>query len=253
VLVSGHSKWSSIKHKKAATDAKKGQLFTKLARDITMAAKQGDPDPELNAALRLAVQKAKQANMPNDNIDRAIKKALGGGDADNLEEVTYEGYGPGGTAVIVQAVTDNRNRTVAEVRHAFSRGGGNMAETGAVAWQFDPRGLITIIRGDRDAEEVGLVAIEAGAVDVDVSGDETIEVVTEAADLHRVREALEAEGLSVDSAELAPVPKSRIALEEKDAIAALRLFERLDELDDVARVYSNADWDEAVLEAYAAG
>ncbi|MDA1010840.1 MAG: YebC/PmpR family DNA-binding transcriptional regulator [Chloroflexi bacterium] len=251
--MSGHSKWSSIKHKKAATDAKKGQLFTKLARDITMAARAGDPDTESNAGLRLAVQKAKQANMPNDNIDRAIKKAVGGGDADNLEEVTYEGYGPGGTAVIVQAVTDNRNRTVAEVRHAFSRGGGNMADSGAVAWQFDQRGLIQVVVGDRDREELGLVAIEAGAVDVDLSGDETLEVVTDAVELHRVREALEAEGLTVDSAELAPVPKSRIALDEKDAMAALRLFERLDELDDVSRVYSNADWDEAVLEAYAAG
>ncbi len=251
--MSGHSKWSSIKHKKAATDAKKGQLFTKLARDITMAARQGDPDPELNAGLRLAIQKAKQANMPNDNIDRAIKKAVGGGDAENLEEVTYEGYGPGGTAVIVQAITDNRNRTVAEIRHAFSRGGGNMADSGAVAWQFDPRGLIQVIAGERDREELGLVAIEAGAVDVDLAGEETIEVVTEAADLHRVREALEAEGLTVDSAELAPVPKSRISLDEKDALAALRLFERLDELDDVSRVYSNADWDEAVLEAFAAG
>lgn len=251
--MSGHSKWSSIKHKKAATDAKKGQLFTKLAREITMAARQGDPDPSLNAGLRLAVQKAKQANMPNDNIDRAIKKAVGGGDADNLEEVTYEGYGPGGTAVIVQAVTDNRNRTVAEVRHAFSRGGGNMGDSGAVSWQFDQRGLITVVTADRDPEKLALLAIEAGAVDVDLSGGDTIEVVTEAVDLHRVREAIEADGLTVEAAELAPVPKSRITLEEKDAIAALRLFERLDELDDVARVYSNADWDEAVLEAYAAG
>jgi len=253
VLLSGHSKWSSIKHKKAATDAKKGQLFTKLARDITMAARQGDPDPESNAGLRLAIQKAKQSNMPNDNIDRAVKKAVGGNDGENLEEVTYEGYGPGGTAVIVQAVTDNRNRTVAEVRHAFSRGGGNMADSGAVAWQFDQRGLIQLVAGTADREELGLIAIEAGAVDVDLSGDETIEVVTEAVDLHRVRESLEAEGLTVDSAELAPVPKSRIALDEKDALAALRLFERLDELDDVSRVYSNADWDESVLEAFAAG
>jgi transcriptional/translational regulatory protein YebC/TACO1 len=227
LLLSGHSKWSSIKHKKAATDAKKGQLFTKLARDITMAARQGDPDPSINAGLRLAIQKAKQANMPNDNIDRAVKKAVGGGE------------------------TDNRNRTVAEVRHAFSRGGGNMADAGAVSWQFDQRGLITVLTDGRDPEELALVAIEAGAVDVDLSGDESVEVVTEAADLHRVRESLEAGGLSVDAAELAPVPKSRIALEEKDAIAALRLFERLDELDDVSRVYSNADWDEAVLEAYA--
>jgi YebC/PmpR family DNA-binding regulatory protein len=248
--LSGHSKWSSIKHKKAATDAKKGQLFTKLARDITMAAKGGDPDPETNAALRLAVQKAKQANMPSDNIDRAIKKGAGTDEGDNLEEVTYEGYGPGGTAVIVQAITDNRNRTVAEVRHAFSRGGGNMADSGAVSWQFDNRGLITLLASG-DLEELQLQAIEAGALDVDVSGEEYIDVVTEAVDLHRVREALENAGLTVESAELAPVPKNKVQLEEKDAVAAFRLFERLDELDDVSRVYSNADWDDAVLEALA--
>jgi YebC/PmpR family DNA-binding regulatory protein len=248
--LSGHSKWSSIKHKKAATDAKKGQLFTKLARDITMAAKGGDPDPDSNAALRLAVQKAKQANMPSDNIDRAIKKGAGAGEADNLEEVTYEGYGPGGTAVIVQAVTDNRNRTVAEVRHAFSRGGGNMADSGAVSWQFDHRGLITVVASG-DVEDLQLQAIEAGALDVDASGDEYIDVVTEAADLHRVREALEQGGLTVESAELAPVPKNKVQLDGKDAVAAFRLFERLDELDDVSRVYSNADWDDAVLEALA--
>lgn len=249
--LSGHSKWSSIKHKKAATDAKKGQLFTKLARDITMAAKAGDPDPDLNAALRLAIQKAKQANMPSDNIDRAVKKGAGDSEADNLEEVVYEGYGPGGTAVIVQAVTDNRNRTVAEIRHAFSRGGGNMADTGAVSWQFDSRGLISVSLDGHDPDEVQLQAIEAGAVDVDMSDDESIEVVTEAVDLHRVREALEAAGLGVESAELAPVPKNKIQLDEKDAVAAFRLFERLDELDDVSRVYSNADWDDAVLEALA--
>ncbi len=246
--MSGHSKWSSIKHKKAATDAKKGQLFTKLARDITMAAKGGDPDPETNAALRLAVQKAKQANMPSDNIDRAVKKGAGTDEGDNLEEVTYEGYGPGGTAVIVQAITDNRNRTVAEVRHAFSRGGGNMADSGAVSWQFDNRGLITLLAAG-DIEELQLQAIEAGALDVDASGEEYIDVVTEAVDLHRVREALENAGLTVESAELAPVPKNKVQLEEKDAVAAFRLFERLDELDDVSRVYSNADWDDAVLEA----
>ncbi|MEX2373546.1 MAG: YebC/PmpR family DNA-binding transcriptional regulator [Dehalococcoidia bacterium] len=249
--MSGHSKWSSIKHKKAATDAKKGQLFTKLARDITMAAKAGDPDPDVNAALRLAVQKAKQANMPADNIDRAIKKGAGASDADNLEEVTYEGYGPGGTAVIVQAVTDNRNRTVAEVRHAFSRGGGTMADSGAVAWQFDSRGVITLAANGHDPDDLQLRAIEAGALDVDASAEESIEVVTEAADLHRVREALELAGLTVESAELAPLPKTRIQLDEKDAVAAFRLFERLDELDDVSRVYSNADWDDAVLEALA--
>ena len=148
--MSGHSKWASIKHKKAATDAKKGQLFTKLARDITMAARHGDANPDMNASLRLAVQKAKSANMPNENIDRAIKRAAGGGDADLLQEVTYEGYGPGGTAVIVDTVTDNRNRTVADIRAAFSRGGGNMADNGSVSWLFETRGVIAV-----DAKEIG--------------------------------------------------------------------------------------------------
>ncbi len=249
--MSGHSKWSSIKHKKAATDAKRGQIFTKLARDITMAAKQGDPDPELNAALRLAIQKAKQANMPSDNIDRAVKRATGSGDAAALEEITYEGYGPGGTAVIVQAVTDNRNRTVAEVRFAFSRGGGSMADAGAVSWQFDTRGVILVNAAGKDLDEVQLQVIEAGALDVDATDESSVEVITEAADLHRVREGLEAEGLVVESAELAPIPRNRVQLVEKDAESVLRLLERLDELEDVSRVFSNVEFDDAVLEAMA--
>lgn len=246
--MSGHSKWSSIKHKKAATDAKKGQLFTKLARDITMAARQGDPNPDANAALRLAVLKARAANMPGENIDRAIKKASGGGEGANLQEVAYEGYGPGGTAVIVQAVTDNRNRTVAEVRFAFSRGGGNLGEAGAVGWQFDTRGLITIDSTGKDLDALQMMAIEAGALDIDLS-DETMDVITEATDLHKVREALEAQGITVESAELAAIAKSKVELNEKDSEAALRLFEKLDDLDDVSRVYSNAVISDAILAA----
>lgn len=246
--MSGHSKWSSIKHKKAATDAKKGQLFTKLARDITMAARQGDPNPDANAALRLAVQKARAANMPGENIDRAIKKAIGGGEAANLQEVTYEGYGPGGTAVIVQAVTDNRNRTVAEVRFAFSRGGGNLGEAGAVGWQFDTRGLITVDSKGKDLDDLQMMVIEAGAIDIDL-GDDTMDVITEAAELHKVREAIEAQGITVESAELAAIPKNKVELNEKDSEAALRLFEKLDDLDDVSRVYSNAVISDAILAA----
>jgi len=249
--LSGHSKWASIKHKKAATDAKKGQMFTKLARDITMAAKQGDPDPELNAGLRLAIQKAKQANMPADNIDRAVKRAAGLGDAANLEEITYEGYGPAGSAVIVHVVTDNRNRTVAEVRFAFSRAGGSMADNGAVSWQFDNRGVILLNAAGRDLDEVQLQAIEAGALDVDATDEASVEVITEAADLHRVREALEAQGLVVESADLAPIPRNRITVSQKDTEAVLRLLDRLDELDDVSRVFSNVEFDDAVLEAIA--
>ncbi|MBM4415490.1 MAG: YebC/PmpR family DNA-binding transcriptional regulator [Chloroflexi bacterium] len=246
--MSGHSKWSSIKHKKGALDAKRGQLFTKLARDITMAARGGaGADPAMNPALRLAISRAKDANMPNDNIERAVQRGAGNADTDQLVEVTYEGYGPGGTAVIVEAVTDNRNRTVAEIRAAFSRGGGNLAETGAVGWQFETRGVITLDASRGDSDEIQLAAIEAGAADVSVD-DSEVEVLTEPADLERVREALAGAGLAIDRAEVARVPKNVVPLDEKAAIQALKLLERLDDLDDVSRVYSNADFTAEVLE-----
>ena len=249
--MSGHSKWSSIKHKKGKIDAKRGQLFTKLARDVTMAAR-GGADPEMNAALRLAISKAKDANMPNANIDRAIQRGAGGGEADNLEEVTYEGYGPGGTAVLVDAVTDNRNRTVAEVRLVFSRGGGNLAENGAVAWQFEAQGIITVSAEGQDLDEIQLAAIEAGALDVEVAADEaTVEVYTEPGSTVAVREALAAAGFAVESADLAKVPQNTVELDEKAAVATLSLLEKLDDLDDVSKVHSNADFPEAVLEAAA--
>lgn len=249
--MSGHSKWSSIKHKKGKIDAKRGQLFTKLARDVTMAAR-GGADPEMNAALRLAVTKAKDANMPNANIDRAIQRGAGGGEADNLEEVTYEGYGPGGTAVIVDVVTDNRNRTVAELRLAFSRGGGNLAENGAVAWQFEARGVISVNTTEQDSDEVQLAAIEAGALDVDVATDgSSVEIYTEPSDTEAVREAITAAGFEVENADLAKVPQNTVELDEKAANAALSLLEKLDDLDDVSKVHSNADFPEAVLEAAA--
>ena len=247
--MSGHSKWSSIKHKKGALDAKRGQLFTKLAREITVAAGKGSsPDPAMNAALRLAVQRARDANMPNANIERAIQRAVGGGDGAQLVEATYEGYGPGGTAVLVEAVTDNRNRTVAEVRLAFTRGGGNLAEAGAVSWQFDLRGLLAVSAEVADADEVQLAAIEAGAEDVSVEGGE-VEVVTGAGQLEGIRERLAEAGFEVQRAEIARVPQSMVALDEKTGEQMLRLLERLDELDDVSRVYSNADFPAAVLEA----
>ncbi len=249
--MSGHSKWASIKHKKGANDAKKGQIFTKLARDITMAARHGDANPDMNASLRLAIQKAKQANMPADNIDRAVKRAAGLGDADLLQEITYEGYGPGGTAVIVEVVTDNKNRIVADLRQAFSRNGGSLAENGAVAWQFQNRGVIAIDASKADPDELQLAAIEAGASDVDVS-ENLIEVYTEPSDLHVVREALEKGGAAIDSAEVAMVPQQKIQLDEKHTLAALRLFDRLDDIDDVSRVFSNAEFDDATMEAAAA-
>ena len=249
--MSGHSKWSSIKHKKGKIDAERGQLFTKLARDITMAARNGG-DPEMNASLRLAITKAKDSNMPHTNIDRAVQRGAGGGDADNLEEVTYEGYGPGGTAVLIDAVTDNRNRTVAELRLAFSRGGGNLAENGAVSWQFEARGAITVDATGVDIDDIQLVAIEAGALDVEVAGDDSsVEVITETGSTEDVRAALTEAGFTVESADLAKVPQNTVELDEQAATATLKLLERLDDLDDVSKVYSNAVFPDSVLEAAA--
>jgi len=249
--LSGHSKWSSIKHKKGKIDAKRGQLFTKLARDITMAARTGN-DPEMNAGLRLAISKAKDANMPSANIERAIQRGAGGGDADNLAEVTYEGYGPGGTAVIVDTVTDNRNRTVAELRLAFSRGGGNLAENGAVAWQFEARGSITVSAVGQDPDEIQLIAIEAGALDVEAADDgTTVEVITEPTSTESIREALTAAGFTVEDADLVKMPQNTVELDEPTAISTLKLLERLDDLDDVSKVHSNAVFPDSVLEAAA--
>jgi YebC/PmpR family DNA-binding regulatory protein len=248
--VSGHSKWSSIKHKKAATDAKRGQLFTKLAREIAMAAREGGGDPDMNSRLRLAIQRAKDSNMPNDNVDRAIQRGAGGGGGEALSEITYEGYGPGGTAVLVEAVTDNKNRTVAEVRNVFTRAGGNLAAAGAVAWQFEERGVIAVDAQSQDIDEVQLAAIEAGALDVSAD-DDVVEVITEREALEAVRRALDEGGIAVDRAELAQLPKNVIELDESTALQALRLLERLDELDDVARVFSNADFPEEALAALA--
>jgi len=250
--MSGHSKWSSIKHKKAATDAKRGQLFTKLARDITMAARNGGGDPLMNPGLRLAIQKAKDSNMPNANIDRAVLRGAGGGDADNLEEITYEGYGPGGTAILVDAVTDNRNRTVAEVRLAFSRSGGNLAENGAVAWQFELKGVIVVEAEGQDPDEIQLAAIEAGAEDVDVASDgSTVEVISEPSSTETVRTALVEAGFTVQTADVVKMPQNTVDLDEKTAIATLNMLEKLDDLDDVSKVYSNADFPDSVLEAAA--
>ena len=249
--MSGHSKWSSIKHKKAATDAKRGQLFTKLAREISLAAREGGGDPEMNARLRLAVQRARDSNMPKDNIERATQRGAGGAEGESLTEITYEGYGPGGTAVLVEAVTDNRNRTVAEVRNAFQRGGGNLADTGAVAWQFQERGVIVVDATAHDVDDVQLAAIAAGALDVSAD-EEMVEVITERDQLEAVRKALSEAGIEAVRAELAQLPSNVVALDEAKAIQALRLLEKLDELDDVARVFSNADFPAEALEALAA-
>jgi YebC/PmpR family DNA-binding regulatory protein len=247
--MSGHSKWSTIKRQKGANDARRGALFTKLSREIIIAAKQGGVDPVMNFKLRLAVQRAKANNMPNDNIDRAIAKASGQGDTDQYDEITYEGYGPGGTAILVAALTDNRNRTVAEVRHRFSRAGGNLGETGSVAWQFEPKGVITVPANGKDADDIALQAIDAGAEDVQVEGD-VVEVQTDPASLETVRKALESGGLEIENADFAMVPKVTVELDEKTAVQALKLIDALEDLEDVQRVYSNADFNDEVLANY---
>ena len=248
--MSGHSKWSTIKRKKAAADNKRGILFTKLAKELQLAARAGGPDPDTNFKLRLAVQRAKAANMPNDNISRAIAKATGGGDSDQLQEVSYEGYGPGGAAILVTAVTDNRNRTVAAIRHEFTRAGGSLGENGSVAWQFESRGAVSVPVDGHDEDEIALVAIEAGAEDIDTAG-ETVEIQTAPGDLEAVRQALTEAGYTVEHADLSMVPNAPIALEKGPAAQTLRLLDGLEELEDVQRVYSNADFDEELLAQYA--
>jgi len=247
--MSGHSKWSSIKRQKGANDQKRGALFTRLSREIIVAARQGGGDPATNFKLRLAVQRAKQSNMPNDNIERAIAKATGAGADEQLEETTYEGYGPGGTAILVAVLTDNKNRTVAEVRHRFSRAGGNLGENGSVAWQFEARGIISIPTASHDGDEIALVAIDAGAADVNVDGD-LVEVQTDPASLEPVRKSLEASGFEIENADFAMVPKNTLELDEKTAHQAMRLIDALEELDDVQRVYSNAEISDSAVATY---
>ncbi len=249
--MAGHSKWAQIKRQKGVADSRRGQLFTKLGREVTMAARQGGGDPEMNPALRLAIERARAANMPKDNIERAIKRGTGeDSGAAQLEEVIYEGYGPGGIAILVRALTDNRNRTASDVRSAFAKAGGNLGESGSVAWQFETKGLITIAAPGVDPEEVALLAIDSGADDVKVE-DGTVEVYTAPAQLHAVRQALSEADIPVESAEVAQIPKTTVTLDPSHAAQALRLLDRLDELDDVQHVASNADFPEEVLAAYA--
>jgi YebC/PmpR family DNA-binding regulatory protein len=245
--MSGHSKWSTIKRQKGVTDAKRGALFTKVAREISVAARQGGGDPDANYRLRLAVEKARSVNMPSDNIKRTIDKATGGGDAEQFEEIVYEGYGPGGVALLVEAATDNRNRTAAEVRSIFTKTGGQLAGSGAVAWQFEPRGLIAVTRNGVDPDEVALAAIDAGADDVDTDDPDTIEIYTSPTDLERIRLALDAAGIPVDSAENTMIAKQTVELDSTKARQALRLVEMLEDLEDVQRVTANFDIPEDVF------
>jgi YebC/PmpR family DNA-binding regulatory protein len=241
--MSGHSKWSTIKRKKGAADARRGQLFTKLTREITVAAKEGGGDPDTNFRLRLAVQRARTENMPLDNIQRAIQKGTGGGaDGAQYEEITYEGYGPNGVAILVQALTDNRNRTVAEVRSIFTKAGGSLGEAGSVGWMFEPRGLILIEpKAGQDPDEITMSAIDAGADDVSIDEDGQVEVVTGFADLRHIQDTLSGQSLNITTAETTMIPKTTMALDDKAIEQALRLVERLEDLDDVQTVYTNLD------------
>ncbi|HET9879265.1 MAG TPA: YebC/PmpR family DNA-binding transcriptional regulator [Candidatus Limnocylindria bacterium] len=246
--MSGHSKWSQIKRQKGANDAKRGALFTKLTREIITAARQGGGDPDANYRLRMAVDKAKANSMPADNIKRAIDRATGGGDdAEQFEEITYEGFGPSNVAVIVAAMTDNRNRTAADVRSIFNKAGGSLAP---VAWQFEQKGVISIPLTGRDPDELSLTAIDAGAADVDDPDGGSVVVYTDPVELERVRTALASAGFEAESAELSMEPTTKVELtDEKSARAVLGFVERLEDLDDVQDVYANFDIPAELMEA----
>jgi len=248
--MSGHSKWASIKHKKGAADAKRGKLFTKLAKAITIAARDGGGDPDGNPTLALAIQKARDNSMPKDNIQRAIDRGTGeGDDATQIEAITYEGYGPGGAAILVDALTDNRNRTGSEVRNAFDKNGGSLGEPNSVAWQFDKRGVI-LLDGDRYSEDDVMPAIDAGAEDVAADGD-ILRVITPPAELTAVRVALEEAGVEVTSSELSMEPQNTVEVDAGHAGSLLRLMDTLEDLDDVDAVHANFDLPEEVLEKLA--
>ena len=242
--MSGHSKWSQIKRQKGVTDTRRGQLFTKLSREIAVAVRQGGSNPEMNFRLRLAVQKARDSNMPLDSIERAIKRGTGSSEG---AEIIYEGYGPGGAAILLEAMTDNRNRTIAEVRNLFSRGGGSLGESGCVTWIFEPKGVVTVEAAE--AEELALNLIDAGAEDIKIING-SLEVHIKPEDLEGVRKTLEEQNLAIVSAEVLMVPKSTVMLEEKTALQTLRLLDRLEELDEVQRVFTNADFPDEALENY---
>lgn len=244
--MSGHSKWSTIKRKKGAEDAKRGKIFTRVAREITVAAREGGGDPDTNPALRLAIEKARAANMPKDNIERAIKRGTGELEGGQLEEVFYEGYAPHGVALLVKCLTDNRNRTLADVRRIFNRSGGNLAEAGAVAWMFDTKGYIAVARDDIDPDDIFMMAVDAGAEDVEFS-DDFVEVYTEPGDLHVVRDSLVGSGLAIEDAELSQVPKTLMTVGEKETLQLMSMIEHLEDLDDVQQVYSNLDISEEIL------
>lgn len=242
--MAGHSKWANIKRKKAKVDAQKGKIFTRLAREIMVAVRQGGGDPDNNPRLKAAILRAKEANIPNENIQRAIQKALGESGAASYEEVVYEGYGPGGVAVMLEIITDNRNRTASEIRHLFSRHGGNLGEAGCVSWLFSKKGVIVVAKEGVDEDELMLVALEAGAEDVKTEADE-FEILTEPADFERVRQALVEKGFTVLHAEVTMVPQTTVRLNGKEAEQMMRLIDALEDRDDVQEVYANFELEEA--------
>ena len=244
--MSGHSKWATIKRKKGAADARRGKVFTKLIREIATAARLGGPDPGGNPRLRLVIEKARAANMPKDNIERAIKKGIGANEGETYQEVVYEGYGPGGAAILIEALTDNRNRTAGDVRHVLTRFGGNLGATGCVAYLFEKKGSLAFERGGLDVDALLEAALEAGAEDV-VEGAEELLVVTRPADFEAVREALKARGFAAASAEVTMQPSTMVALKGKEAETMLSLAEALEDLDDVQNLYSNFDISEEEL------
>lgn len=245
--MAGHSKWANIKHRKGKMDAIRGKVTTKIGREITVAVKAGGADPTGNMRLKLALQKAKENNVPKDNIQRAIQKGLGGPDGGNYEEMLYEGYGPGGVAVLLEIMTDNRNRTAADIRHLFGKYGGNLGESGCVAWMFDKKGLFLVDKGAVAEEDLMLTALEAGAEDIK-SGDEGYEVITDPGDWEKVRAALEAAKVPVASAQVTMVPQTTVELKGDDAVKMLKLMDALEEHDDVQEVYANFDIDDAEMD-----
>lgn len=249
--MSGHSHWATIKRSKGAADAKRGQLFTKLGRELEIAARDGGGDPASNFRLRLVIDKAKQAQMPKENIERAILRGTGQLKGEAIEEIQYEGYGVQGAAMLVEVVTNNRNRAASEVRRVFTRHGGNLGATGSVSWMFERKGYISILPGDGDAEELALMAIDAGADDVKVDND-LVEVFTKPEDLQKIKEAFEARKIPFETAQLSWVPKTLTQLDEKATMANMRLIDALEELEDVAQVYSNLEISDEVMAAYEA-
>ena len=250
--MAGHSKWHNIRHKKAKMDAKRGQLFTKLLREITVAAREGGGDPEFNPRLRIAIEKAKKANMPVENIERAIKRGTGELEGVSYEEVVYEGYGPEGVAIIVECLTDNRNRTTSEVRHLFTKHGGNMGASGCVSFLFEEKGIILVPKDSISEEELFEIAIESGAEDIIADDDQYFEIRTEPKDLYAVKEAIENKGVSIEKAELTRIPTTTVEIKDPDvAHKLIKLLDSLEDSDDVQRVYSNFEMSEDMMKQLA--